>query len=328
MRRREFITLVGSAAAAWPLAARAQQMPRTPVIGVLAPLSAQGAARNIEALRSGLREFGYVDGRNAHLEYRYADGILARLPALAAELVVLKPDVILAGSPAGALAVRDATQTIPILAITVLDPVALGLVQSIARPGGNVTALSVFGSNALVGKRLELLKEIVPSLSRVGVMVDPSDPSDDQALGLLREAARALGILLRTYEVREPAILDATFEQAAGEHMQGVFVNQNPFFFNLRAKVVAAATRVRLPAIYGFREFVDLGGLMSYSSSLPAAYRQAARLIDKMLKGASPAELPVEQATKFELVINLQTVRTLGLAVPPTLLVRADQVIE
>jgi putative ABC transport system substrate-binding protein len=326
------MTLAGVAAGApallRPSPPCAQQAPTRPLIGVLAPLSAQAAARNVDALREGLRELGYVEGGNVRIALRYGDGVPARLPALAAELVALKPDVILAGSPAGSLATRDATRTIPILAITVVDPVALGLVQSFARPGGNVTALSMFGDGALVGKRLQLLKEIVPALSRVAVMTNPGDRSDAQVLGLLPEAARALNITFRAYEISAASGLAASFEQAVRDGMQAAFVNQNPFFFNLRAEVVALAERSRLPAIYGFREFVEAGGLMSYSSSLPHAYRQSARLIDKILKGTHPAELPVEQATKFELAVNLKTAKALGMTIPESFLLRADEVIE
>jgi putative tryptophan/tyrosine transport system substrate-binding protein len=330
MQRREFITLLGGAAAAPILSSAlgAQQAPGRPLIGILVPLSAATAARNIEALRAGLREFGYVEGRNVWFEFRYADGVPARLPALAAELVALKPAVIIAGSPPGIVAAQRATQTIPLIMFTTQDPVALGLVQSIARPGGNVTGLSMFGENALVGKRLELLKEVVPALERVGVMVNPGDPGDVTVLTLLPTAARSLGVTLKNYEARSTSDLDTAVSRALADGMQALFVNQNPFFLNRRAEVAALATRARLPAIYGYREFADAGGMMSYGSSLPAAYRQAARLVDKILKGADPAELPVEQAAKFELVVNLKTAKALGLKIPESFLLRADEVIE
>ena len=329
MRRREFMAVLGGAAAAVPLAARAQPSPGRPLIGILSPQSAAAAARNFEALRAGLRQLGYVDGSNIWLEFRYADGVLARLPALAAELVAHKPDLIIAGSAAGILAAQGATRTIPIVMFSVLDPVALGVVKSIARPAGNVTGIWMFGGDdALVGKRIELLKEIVPALSRIGVMISSGDPSDEIVLRLLPAATRALGVTYKLFDVRTTAELEAAFAQAASEGMQAVFINQNPFMFSRRAEIAGLAARARLPAIYGYREHADVGGLISYGSSLAGAYHQSARLVDKILKGAKPADLPVEQASKFELVVNNKTAKALGLKISESFLLRADEVIE
>jgi putative ABC transport system substrate-binding protein len=329
MKRREFMALLGGAAAAVPLAARAQPAPGRPLIGMLAPQSAAAWAPNREALLATLRSLGYSEGRNIWLEARYADGVLTRLPALAAELVARKPDIIIAGSSPSTLAAHGATQTIPVVMITIQDPVALGVVKSIARPGGNITGIWMFGgADALIGKRIDLLKEIVPAMSRMGVMVSSSDPTDEIVLKLLPAATRALGVTTKVFDVRTNADLDAAFAMAAGDGLHGLFVNQNPFFFARRAKVAALAANARLPAIYGFREFAEAGGLMAYGSSLPAAYRQVARLVDKILKGAKPADLPVEQADKFELVINNKTAKALGLKIPESFLLRADEVIE
>jgi putative ABC transport system substrate-binding protein len=293
------------------------------------PQSVDAAAPNIVALRAGLRELGDLEGRNISLDIRSADGVLARLPALAAGLVARKPDLIIAASTPATLAAQGATRTIPVVMITLLDPVAIGVVKSIARPGGNVTGLWQFGGNdALIGKRIGLLKEVVPAMSRMGVMVSSGDPSDEIVLRLLPAATRALGVTYKVFDVRTDAELEAAFAQAAHDGLQGLFINQNPFFLARRGEVAALAARARLPAIYGFREHAEAGGLMSYGSSLPGAWRQVARLVDKILKGAKPADLPVEQADKFELVVNNKTAKALGLTVPPSLLTRADEVIE
>ena len=328
MKRRDFITLLGCAAAV-PIAARAQINSGRPLIGILAPRSVDAAAPNIAALLAGLRELGYVEGRNISLDIRSADGVLARLPALAAELVARKPDLIVAPSTPATLAAHGATQTIPVVMMTLLDPVALGVVKSIARPGGNVTGVLSFGGNdALIGKRIGLLKEVVPTLSRMGVMVASGDPSDEIVLRLLPAATHALGVTTKVFDVRTDAELETAFAQAARDGLQGLFINQNPFFLFRRTEVAALAARARLPAIYGFREHAEAGGLMSYGSSLPGAWRQVARLVDKILKGAKPAELPVEQADKYELVVNNRTAKALGLKIPESFLVRADEVIE
>jgi putative ABC transport system substrate-binding protein len=328
LKRREFITLLGGAAATWPLAARAQQAAGRPLIGVLSPQSPDAATRNIEALHAGLRDLGYVEGRNVTLALRFAGGVPARLPELAAELVALKPDVILAGSAGSILAARNATRTIPLLFMVIEDPVAMGLVSSIARPGGNITGTWMFGDDSLVGKRLEFLKHVVPGLSRIGVLINPGDPADAIYLKLLPAAARALGVDFVVFEARALAELEAVFAASARDGMQALFVSNSPLFLSNRAQVTAMAARVRLPAIYGFREFAEAGGLMSYGSNLPNMYGQSARLVDKILKGASPADLPVEVPTRFELIVNLKAAKAIGLSIPDSFLSVADKIIE
>ena len=320
-------TLVGSAAAAWPLVARAQQPPARPVIGVLSPISAAAAARNVEALRAGLRDLGYSEDRNITLDMRYADGAIERLPKLAAELVALSPAVIVAGSPAAALAVRDATRTIPIVMNSSPDPVALGLASSIARPGGNVTGFW-WGDETLVGKRLELLKEAVPGIMRVGFIVRPDDPTGADEIKEIPIVSSALGLTVRVLEARTPSDFEAAFATSVREKMQGLCVNNSPLFVSHRAELAALAARAGLPAVYGFREFAIAGGLMSYGASLSDLYRRKAALIDKILKGANPADLPIERPITFELLINLKAAKALGLNIPPSLLARADEVIE
>jgi putative tryptophan/tyrosine transport system substrate-binding protein len=327
MRRREFMALAGSAAAVWPLAARAQQPQGRPLIGVLSPISAALAARNMEALRQGLRELGYVEGRNIGFEFRYAEGDLARLPALAAELVALQPAVIIAGSAPGAFAAREATRVIPIVIASVQDPMALGLAASMARPGGNLTGVWSEGDDSLIGKRLELFKDAVPGASRLAVFVDPTDASDVSTVKAVPAAARALGLDLRVVEVRS-ADFEAPFAAAAREGAQGLYVSQNPFFFARRAEIAAMALRARLPAVDGYREFAVAGGLISYAASLPDFYRRFGVFVDKILKGANAGDLPIERATKFELVVNLKTAKALGLTIPESFLLRADEVIE
>jgi putative ABC transport system substrate-binding protein len=327
MKRREFIGLLGSAVA-WPLSARAQQTQGRPLIGVLSPLPAAMAARNMEALRQGLRDLGYVEGRNVGFEFRYADGDLSHLPALAAELAALQPAVIIAGSAPGAVAARDATRAIPIVMASVQDPMALGLAVSMARPGGNVTGFWSEGDESLIGKRLELLKDAVPGVSRLGVFVDPSDASDVSTLKALPAAAQALDLDLRIIEVRSAAEFEAAFTTAAREGAQALYVSQNPFFFARRAQIATMALRARLPTVDGYREFAVAGGLISYATSLPAFYRGFGAFVDKILKGANAGDLPIERATKFELVVNLKTAKALGLTIPESFLLRADEVIE
>ena len=328
MKRRTFITLLGGAAA-WPLAAHAQQLsPDRPIVGVLAPQSQAASARNIEAFRKGLRDLGYVEGRNITLEIRYGDGLPERLPQLAAELVALKPAVIRAGSTAGLVAVHNATQTIPLVGATLEDPIALGLVKSIRRPGTNVTGTWIAGDDALVGKRLGLLKDVVPGVSRVAAMVNPGDSSDAPLLRLLPATARALGLELLVIEAREASELPVAFDNVTRDGVQALFISSGPLFSSHRKEIVATAARVRLPAIYGWREFPEAGGLVSYGPSLPDLYRQSATMIDKILKGTSPADLPVEVPTRFELVVNLKTAKALGLKVSESFLLLADEVIE
>jgi ABC-type uncharacterized transport system substrate-binding protein len=329
MRRREFITLFGGAAAAWPLAARAQQAPIRPLIGLLSPLSATAATRNIAAFRSALRDLGHVDGRNLTLTLRYGDGAPERMASLARELVALNPDVLVTGAQSGALAVHNATRSIPIVTMTPADPVASGFAASVAKPGGNITGLWLLGGeDAMVGKRLDFLKLAVPGLTRLAVLINPDDPTDHAQIPRLPAAARALGLTLEVIEVREASMLDSVPAEVMRAKAQGLFVGQSPLFNSARGRIAAIVAQLKLPAVYGFREFADAGGLMSYGPNLPDMYRQAARMVDRILKGASPAEIPFELPTRYELIVNLKTAKAMGLAISDSFLLLADEVIE
>jgi putative tryptophan/tyrosine transport system substrate-binding protein len=327
VNRREFITLLGGAAAAWPLAARGQQPAGQPLVGLLSPLSATAAGRNIAAFRQGMRDLGYMEGHNVAFALRFAEGDVTRLPALAHELVNLNPAVIVVGSPAAVREVHKATRTIPIVMNTSYDPMALGVAVSMARPGSNVTGFWS-GDEALIGKRLELLKHASPGISRVGVMVNPDDAGDASPLAALPAAARALGLTVRVLEVRTAVEFEPAFAAAAREGLEGLHVSQVPLFNSRRAEVTALAARARLPAIYSFREFAVAGGLISYAASLPDIYRRFASQVDKILKGATPGDLPIERATRFELVVNLKTAKAMGLTIPEPFLLLADELIE
>ncbi len=326
MRRRDFIKAIVASAVAWPFVVRAQHSSGTPLICVLSPQSAATAAPNIEAFRSGLHDLGYVEGRNIVIDLRYAEGDLGRMPKLAAELVALKPAAIVAGSEPAILAVRNATRTIPIVMSALNgDPVALGLADSMARPGSNVTGFSIEGDVPLIWKRLELLKDAMPQISRVGVIINPDDKNDTSAVSSLPAAP---GLTIRIFEVRALNDLEAVLATAVRESLEGLVFSNDPLFMTHRAKVAAMTAHAGLPAVYGFREFVVAGGLMSYASSLPDIYRRSATLVDKILKGASPADLPIERPTKYELVINLKAAKALDLNVSRDFLLRADEVIE
>jgi len=328
MRRREFITLLGGAAASWPLTARAQQ-PATPLVGVMSPLSVATAARNLAALRNRLRELGYTEGRNINIEYRFGDGLAERFPVLVADLVALRPAVIVVGSTAGVLAARKVTRTTPLIWFgSVDDPVALGLVESFARPGGNVTGFLLSNDASMVRKRLELLRDAVRGFSRVGAILNPEYAAADGTLKALPPAARGLGLEARAYEVRSGAELEAAFAAAARDGMQALYVPEAPLFLTRRSEIAAVAASVRLPAIYTFREFVQAGGLMSYGADLPALYQRAAGYVDKILKGVEPGELPLQSAEKFELAVNLKTAKALNLTISEAFLLRADEIID
>jgi ABC-type uncharacterized transport system substrate-binding protein len=324
MKRREFITLLGGAAAVWPLAARAQQ----PVIGVMSPLSVAAAARNLAALRSGLRDLGYGEGRNIRIEYRFADGAPERYPALTAELIALKPVMIVVGSTPAIMAASKVTRTTPLVWIGVANPVALGLVESFAHPGGNITGFLMSGDAGIVGKRLELLREAAPGFSRIGVLIAPDYAAADGTLDALPAAARGLGLEARVYEARTAADIETALTAAGRDGAQALYVSQSPVFLQHRAAIIGRVAGMRLPAMYFFREFVQSGGLLSYSSDLADMYRRAAAYVDKILKGARPAGLPVQSAEKFELAVNLKTAKALGLTIPASFLLRADEVIE
>jgi putative tryptophan/tyrosine transport system substrate-binding protein len=325
LKRREFITLVGSAVA-WPLAAGAQQ-PVRPLIGFLSPLSAASAARNVAAFRSGLRDLGYLEGRNATLVLRFGDGVPERMVSLAQELVVLMPDVLMAGANSGAMAAQAATRMIPIVIITGTDPVALGLAQSIARPGGNITG-TWFDYDALVSKRLEFLKLAVPALARVGVIVNPDDPVDAVTIPRLPAASRALGMTLEQFELQDVTRLDAVAAAIGRADVGALFVGDGPTLNSARAEITAMVARLRLPAMYGLREFAEAGGLISYGYNLPDAYRQSARLVDRILKGDRPGDLPFELPARYELIVNLKTAKAIGLTIPDSFVLLADEVIE
>jgi putative tryptophan/tyrosine transport system substrate-binding protein len=329
MRRRAFISLLGGAAAAWPLAARAQQPAKLPTIGVLHPSSLEALAERLGGFRQGLKDIGYVEGENVTIEYRYADNQLDRLPGLATDLVRRQVTVIAAtGGPTSAFAAKAATTTLPIVFVVGDDPVRLGLVDSLARPGRNRTGINFFIVE-LAAKRLELLRELVPKADRVAVLVDPTNATTaESTLRDVEGAARAVGLQTQVFNVTTSREIDAAFATLMRERIDMLFVPAGAFFADRRVQLVLLATRHAIPAIYPFRGFAEAGGLMSYGASLTDAYRQLGVYAGRILKGAKPAELPVVQSTKFELVINAQAARVLGLTVPPSLLARADEVIE
>jgi len=330
MDRRTFLsTLTGNLLAA-PLAAEAQPAAKIARIGLLGGNDPVVSAHLLEAFRQGLRDLGYVEGRNVLIEYRFAEGKFERLPALAAELVALKVDVILATTVLTAVAAKQAIKTIPIVFFAAADPIRSGLVTSLARPGGNVTGLSVL-SPELIGKRLELLKQAVPGISRVAILWEPDgggERTDKDMLKRAEVAGQALGVRLQYVEARGPADFDRAFSDMTRAHAGALTVLPSPMFFNERRHLVDLAAKHRLPAGYAWREGADAGDLISYGPSIADLYRRAATYVDKILKGAKPGDLPIEQPTKFELIINLKTAQALGLTIPQSLLRQADQVIE
>jgi ABC-type uncharacterized transport system substrate-binding protein len=323
--RRDFITLLGSAAMAWPLAARAQQ-PAMPVIGFLDPTSPDTFAHRLLGFRQGLKETGYVEGENVAIVYRFADNQTDRLPELAADLVRRQVAVI-STLATGALAAKAATTTTPIVFLLAEDPVKVGLVASLARPGGNLTGIN-FLSAELAAKRLELVRELVPAATRVSLLVNPAGPNSASTLRDAQSAARTIGLEIQVLNAGTSREINAAFATFVRERPDALFIDIDPFFTSRRVQLVHLASHHRMPATYPGRQFAEVGGLMSYGSNLTDAWRQVGVYTGRILKGAKPADLPVAQATKFELVINLQTARMLGLTVPDKLLVSADEVIE
>jgi putative ABC transport system substrate-binding protein len=325
LKRREFITLLGGAAAAWPLAARAQQPRKTHTIGFLSPSMAGTPYSTV--LFNTLKELGWIEGQNIAIERRYAENRLERLPELAAELVHLNVEVIVATGTLGPLAAKHATSTIPIVMTAAGDPLASGLVASLARPGGNVTGSSLMVPD-IAGKRLELLREIMPRLANVAVLWNAANPYPAIVFKETQTAARRLGIEVQSLEVRSPDDFNGAFEKARRQRPDALIEVEDPLTNSLHKRIVEFAAAEQLPSLHGVREEVEAGGLISYGASIPDLFRRAAGYVDKILKGAKPADLPVEQPTKFELVINLKTARALGLDVPWFLQQRADEVIE
>jgi len=311
-----------------PLAAVAQPTGKVYRMGVLTGGSATAPSPPLEAFRQGLREFGWVEGQNIVVEYRFAEGRLDRLPALAAELVRLKVDVIAAGPTPPAVAAKNATATIPIVMMGAAEPVELGLIASLARPGGNVTGLSWSVNLELIGKELELLKETVPKVRRVAILWNPANPAHAIAVGHLKDAARSLGLQLQLLEARGPNDFDGAFAAMAKQRVDALLVVADTIFLVHRARLADLEAKYRLPSMHGLRQNVEAGGLMSYGPNTVATWRRAAFFVDRILKGIKPADLPVEQPTQYELVINVKTARALRLTIPPSLVLRADQVIE
>jgi putative ABC transport system substrate-binding protein len=327
MKRREFIlALGGAAAAAWPLAARAQQPGKLPTIGFQGAATPSVASQWVAAFMQRLRELGWVEGRTVAIEYRWAEGRSERFSEIAAEFVRLKVDVIVTWGTASVIAVKQTTSVIPIVFASAGDPVGTGLVASLVRPGGNVTGSSNQGTD-ISGKRLELLREVVPALRHLAILANVGSPIGVVQLSEAQAAARALGLEVTALEIRRAQEIAPAFDALKGR-AEALYVISEALVFTHRVSIQTLALAARLPTMHDFREYVEAGGLISYGPSLPESFRHAANLVDKILRGARPADLPVEQPTKFDLVVNLTTAKTLGLEIPATLLARADEVIE
>src|SRR3954452_20989049 len=332
LSRRQFVVGAGASSAAllagcgrWP--GQAQAPARVPRIGFLAPGSREGRAPLIEGLLEGLHELGYADGQNIAIEYRFSEGNDERLPALAAELVDRQVDVIVSSATQATIAAQQATSTIPIVMGAAAEPIATGLVASLARPGNNVTGMSRMASQ-LMGKRLELLREILPTLSRVGLLVNPTNPVSGPESNELESAGGVLGIHIQKLEVRRAEDFELAIEAATVGHAEALVVQSDPLSTNNRAHIARLAAQHRLPAIASFREFVEVGGLLSYGPNLRDSYRRAATYVDKILKGAKPADLPVQQPMTFDFVVNLKTAKALGITFPNEIMLQVTEVIE
>jgi putative tryptophan/tyrosine transport system substrate-binding protein len=329
MKRREFITLIGGAAAAWPLPVHAQKSGRMAQVGVLSPFSPSvGPSPAFDAFSQTMRELGWIEGHNIAFEYRWAEGRADRLPALAAELTRLKLDLVFSawGTPA-ALAAKNASTTTPIVFAGVGDAIGVGLVKSLTEPGANITG-STFISEETIAKQLDLLRQTVPTLSRVGVLINPANPVYGPVLKATQVPAQAMKLHLQVLGVQNATDFDGAFDAAVNERTDGLVVLRDPVFIINKSRLVELAAKHRLPALYGMSDFVVAGGLMSYGPNLRDMFRRAAYVVDKILAGAKPSDVPVEQATRFEFLINLKTAKALALGIPPTLLARADEVIE
>jgi ABC-type uncharacterized transport system substrate-binding protein len=328
MNRREFIRLLGGAATTWPLSARGQQAAKIARLGFLSSASASSSIyrENFDALRAGLDELGYVEGHNLIIESRWAEDKYDRLPELAAELIRLKIDVLITHGTPGTIAAKRATTTIPIVMAVVGDAIITGVVSSLARPGGNITG-STFFNPEISSKRLDLLSEAFPRISRFGVLVNPDNPITGPIVQAMESSARMLKVELDVFKARIPTEFENAFEAMAGRRVNAVTINEDPVFI-ANAPLIAQIAERRRVAVIGFREIAEAGGMMSYGIVLPEMFRRAAVFVHKLLQGAKPGEIPVEQATRFNIVINLKTAKTFGLDVPPSLLARADEVIE
>jgi putative tryptophan/tyrosine transport system substrate-binding protein len=326
VKRREFITLLVGAASAWPLAARAQQAGRVPTIGFLGATTPAGQSQLTAAFVQRLRELGWIEGRTVAIEYRWAEGRGERFAKFAAEFVRLKVDVILTHNTPLVLAAKQATSVIPIVFATAANPVGTGVVASLARPGANVTGLSSQTTD-LAGKRIELLREVVPGLRRLAILANPDNSYVAPEVREVQAAARALGLEVNLFEIRGSQDIARAFEGVKGR-AEALNILPDPLLFTHRLRINTLALGARLPTMHSLREYVEASGLISYGPNWPDQWRRAAEYIDKILRGAKPADIPVEQPTKFDLIINLTTAKALGLEIPPTLLARADEVIE
>jgi putative tryptophan/tyrosine transport system substrate-binding protein len=325
MRRRDFVSLLGGAAVAWPATGRAQQA-KVARIGFLGLVSAPSHAPRVAALRTGLRDLGWIEGRNILIEFRWAEGNYDRLPELAAELVRLNVDVLVTHGSSGALAARKATSTVPIVITAVADMLGLGLVESLSRPGGNITGLSFFNAE-LAAKRLELLKEAIPALTKAAVLLNPNNASNPLILGEIEATAKALNVVVHPFEARQPGDFERTFAAMADQQIGAVVIHEDTML-NAKATALAIHAAVRRLPSCGFPEFVRAGGLIAYGINFPDTDYRAPLFIDKILKGAKPADLPIERWTKFNVIVNLQTAKALGVTLPTSILLRADEVIE